>query len=62
MSEEDKSYNSTLFTYQFKPDTWGTIQMLTCYYALAVHRDHLVLAGGRLLSHLTPTILTCCDA
>ncbi len=37
----------TLFMYQFKPDTWGTVETLTRYYALAVYRDYLVLAGGQ---------------
>ncbi len=40
----------TLFMYQFKPDTWGTVKTPTRRYALAVYQDHLVLAGGLLLS------------
>ncbi len=45
----------TLFMYQFKPDTWGTVKTPTRRYALAVYQDHLVLAGGLLPSSLTPT-------
>ncbi len=45
----------TLFMYQFKPDTWGTVKTPTYYYALAVYQDHLVLAGGRLPSSYTTT-------
>ncbi len=45
----------TLFMYQFKQDTWGTVKTPTYYYALAVYQDHLVLAGGTLPSSLTST-------
>ncbi len=47
----------TLFMYQFKPDTWGTVETSTRWYALAVYvyQDHLVLAGGRLPSSDIPT-------
>ncbi len=45
----------TLFMYQFKPDTWGTVKTPTQYYALAVYQDHLVLAGGYISFSLTPT-------
>ncbi len=43
----------TLFKYQFKPDTWGSVKTPTCYYSLAVYQDHLVLAGGLLPSSYT---------
>ncbi len=46
--------DSTLFMYQFKPDTWGMVKTLTRYYSLAVYQDHLVLAGGLLASIYTP--------
>ncbi len=45
----------TLFMYQFKPNTWGTVKTFTCSYALAVYQDHLVLAGGHHPSSYTPT-------
>ncbi len=47
--------NFTLFMYQFKPDTWGTVKTPTRRYALAVYQDHLVLAGGQLPPRDTPT-------
>ncbi len=40
----------TLFMYQLKPDTWGTVKTPTRYYTLAVYKDHLLLAGGLLPS------------
>ncbi len=48
--------DSTLFMYQFKPDTWGTVKTPTRFYALAVYQDHLVLAGGQV-----PSIYTLSD-
>ncbi len=45
----------TLFMYQFKPDSWGTVKTPTRFYALAVYQDHLVLAGGYLPSSYTPS-------
>ncbi len=48
-------HDFTLFMYQFKPDTWGTVKTPTRRFALAVYQDHLVLAGGRLPSTYTTT-------
>ncbi len=45
----------TLFMYQFKPDTWGTVKTPTCFYALTVYQDHLVLAGGQFPPSYTPS-------